>query len=348
MGMTKFDNVEDAGFIAITSEIKRWTKTLIPATLTPSPPPAQSRGQNLLTDPVTYSMQSNNKTEGISLLSGASRTYLSSLDGGFITAGWTILHAAARRGSLSDVDAALSAGVDPNVRTPEEGYTPLYVAACFGFLEISRLLLRNGAKINARTTGGSTALREASIGGATEVVKLLLNHGADTEFGTEGNNDTPLLTAAARSHLPVVIVLLEAGANINAQQNRGWSALYYSLLEKNEEMAALVLEYSPNIELSTISGVRPLQLAAMNGLNKTLRGLLDKGAEVDGKDNNGLTALRVTVQGGHLEAVQILVKRGADINVKEFNGQHSPVDIALILGHTQIYLWLMQQQDRQN
>jgi ankyrin repeat protein len=61
-----------------------------------------------------------------------------------------------------------------------------------------------------------------------------------------------------------------------------------------------------------------LRSAAFSGLKDVIEPLLDKGAEIEGKDSIGNTALFVAVVGEHLDVAEALLKNGADINAKDF------------------------------
>ncbi|MCJ1439073.1 hypothetical protein MMC27_008464 [Xylographa pallens] len=262
---------------------------------------------------------------------------------GFRTTGWTILHAAVNNKSVEGVRAVLSKGADPNCETDDKRFTPLWVAACRGLLEISRLLLDAGANVNAVSNEGTTPLKEAAQIGATEVVQLLIERGANLDLAPSIWEDGPLIVAAGKDHIEVVRVLLTAGANSRAQQSGGWSCLHYALHNKNKEMAALILEYSPDVNASTRVGVRPLHLASMAGFVDICSQLVDLGAEVEAKDSGGLTALRVAVQAGQLEAVKMLISRGARTDHVGAEDGHSLMEVALMLGHVSVYLYLEEQ-----
>jgi ankyrin repeat protein len=56
------------------------------------------------------------------------------------------------------------------------------------------------------------------------------------------------------------------------------------------------------------------------GATTELQELLDKGAQINGKNVHGLTALMMASQNGHIGAVQFLLSRGADVNAKDKDG----------------------------
>jgi ankyrin repeat protein len=90
----------------------------------------------------------------------------------FSTSGRTILHAAVNNKSVERARSVLSKGADPNCETDDTRFTPLWVAACHGLLEITHLLLDAGANVNVVNFEGTAQLKEAAQIGAAEVVRL--------------------------------------------------------------------------------------------------------------------------------------------------------------------------------
>ena len=104
---------------------------------------------------------------------------------------WT----AAAQGNIEAIKQHVSAGTDLNAKEPAGGSTPLIVAALFDHTEAARLLIENGAKVNAKNNEGSTALLTAAFLCRTETVKLLLDK--DAEVNAKNNTgQTPLDSVA--------------------------------------------------------------------------------------------------------------------------------------------------------
>ena len=85
----------------------------------------------------------------------------------------------------------------------------------------------------------------------------------------------------------------------------------------------------------------PLQRAADNGHLKTVKLLLDRGAEINTVDNRGFSALSIASQPqsfgnvGNGELIEFLVAHGADLQVRNAHGQ-TPLEYAEVRGWKEI------------
>ena len=77
-----------------------------------------------------------------------------------------------------------------------------------------RLLLQNGAKLEARTQTGKTAVHEACSGGQADALRVLLQHGANAD-AVDDYLETPLHMAAAAGEIDALRVLLRRGVGLN-------------------------------------------------------------------------------------------------------------------------------------
>ena len=108
-----------------------------------------------------------------------------------------------------------------NAANPE-GFTPLGLAGFFGHLDAAKVLLENGADVNATSPSrfANTALDAAVAGNRTDVVKVLLAAHGNPNVRSEGNA-TPLHKAAQHGNLAIVEMLVAAGADVNAVRDGG-------------------------------------------------------------------------------------------------------------------------------
>lgn len=141
---------------------------------------------------------------------------------------FTRLIDAVKTGELAAAQRLLGEGADLNARD-EQGATPLMLAASAGDLEMVRVLLAAGAAVNARTESGWTALSKAAYSAETkrgfaDVAQALIAAGADVEAPI-GYGVRPLMLAAGYGETAVVEVLLNAGADVLARNDGGYTAL---------------------------------------------------------------------------------------------------------------------------
>jgi ankyrin repeat protein len=103
---------------------------------------------------------------------------------GFNENGWTALLRAASKRNISLVQLLLEAGADPNLGDDDRNQTPLMVA--IGSSEQSRsvcsLLIAAGANVNAQTTDGMTPLMLAAQFGNLEITEMLIQFGTDVSL----------------------------------------------------------------------------------------------------------------------------------------------------------------------
>ncbi|QYS98726.1 ANK_REP_REGION domain-containing protein [Trichoderma simmonsii] len=125
-----------------------------------------------------------------------------------------------------------------------DDWTPLMVAAIWGKISMVELLLAEGADIEARDSGGRTALSLAVFRRRKGVVDLLISHGAKVNFH-DGNGSTPLLTAIDREDKAMVQLLLARGADIELKSKNGEAPAAYAAKKGYEDIASLLLAAGP-------------------------------------------------------------------------------------------------------
>jgi serine/threonine-protein phosphatase 6 regulatory ankyrin repeat subunit B len=118
------------------------------------------------------------------------------------------------RVEVTEEPMLLEKGADAVQMRTDYSCTPVIVAAQNGHVEVVRVLLEHGAKVNSARSNGGTALMVAAEKGHPETVRLLLEKGAAQNRVTH-NGDTALLIATHNGHEQVVRVLLEGGAAAN-------------------------------------------------------------------------------------------------------------------------------------
>jgi len=148
--------------------------------------------------------------------------------------GQTALYLALRSGAFGVAEALLAEPtLDVNaVNAADE--TPLMIAALKGQGDWARRLLERGAQVNKP---GWSPLHYAATGPEPAVVKLLLERGAAVDAASP-NKTTPLMMAARYGNPASVDLLLAAGADPQARNDRGLNAADFARLARREDLAA--------------------------------------------------------------------------------------------------------------
>jgi len=169
------------------------------------------------------------------------------------------LLAAVYRGDRDSVDALLA---DRPVLNVFEAAAVGDVAALHDLLDADPLL------VHAESSDGAGALHLAAYFGHADAVRLLIDRGADVNAHARGfNGVAPINSAAATSgsdeatSTECVRLLLAAGADADARQNNGSTALHAAAHSGCAEMARLLLEHSADPDAETDDGRTPRGMA---------------------------------------------------------------------------------------
>jgi ankyrin repeat protein len=150
----------------------------------------------------------------------------------------------------------------------------------------------------------------------------------------------PLHDAARAGDLEKVSALIDEGAVIDAQSNRGETPLILATLAGQEEVVELLIEKGAAIDGRNTGGFTPLHAAAYAGDAAIAELLIDHGAEINDRENKaGVTPLFPAVEEDHLEVAELLVARSADLSLQERHG-FTPLTRALFKGRRDIVILL--------
>lgn len=102
------------------------------------------------------------------------------------------------------------AGADVKTRN-KYGFTPLHIAAHYGYIDVARYLLSKGAELDSRTDTGWTPLCEAVYHKETAMVRFLVSRGANVNVRTPAGS-TPLRIANRLMYAEIASILKQHGA----------------------------------------------------------------------------------------------------------------------------------------
>ena len=155
-----------------------------------------------------------------------------------------------------------------------------------------------------------------------------------------GAADSPVADAAMRGDASAVRALLQRGADVNAAQGDGMTALHWAAEHGDYDLAAVLLESGANPGAETRIGRHtPLHVAAQGGHHLVVRTLLQNKAGKAGVNTTtttGAAPLHFAAASGSSETVTILLDSGADVNVREPQWGQTPLMFAAAAGRADV------------
>ena len=167
------------------------------------------------------------------------------------------------------VELLLKAGADANIRNFCDS-TPLHEAAEHGYLDIVQLLITHGADINALDCNESSPLHKAARFQKHQVVELLLKGGADVNVRND-QNLTPLYEAVECGSLDGVESLLTLGrqdVDVNTRGRCLRTLSHLASLRGSLDMSRLLIEHGADLNAQDNEGRTPFSVALASGHRK--------------------------------------------------------------------------------
>jgi ankyrin repeat protein len=266
------------------------------------------------------------------LLKAGART-----DGAETKNGLTALMIAAKGERPDAVTAMLAAGANVNAVDQKRGLTALHHALAsprHSSSEIAAELLVSGADPEHRAKDGYTPLMSAVDSGKFAKMSLVLSETVTVDAQT-GDGRRAITIAAGNGHEKLVKRLLKAGAKADGGSAK-ITALTQGIRARSDATVKLLLDAGADPNRAAADDRKPLMLAARTGLDESVRTLLDKGAEINGRnEKDGTTALMWAANNGHKRIVEYLIDRGADPSLTAKDGWTAG-EAARMAGHTDI------------
>ena len=142
--------------------------------------------------------------------------------------------------------------------------------------------------------------------------------------------------AASRGNKTEVERLLKGGADVNAQQADGATALQWAAYRGDAKLAEVLLKAGAKPGVANHNGATPLWLAATRGDAAVIQTLLKGGADANEQLPLGRRPLMLAARSGNLDAVRALLEHGADVNASEAERGTTALMQAADQGHAEV------------
>ena len=165
--------------------------------------------------------------------------------------------------------------------------------------------------------GAAASVPDAAMAGDRDAVRALLQKGADVN-AAQGDGVTALHWAATRGDAELTSMLLVAGANVRAATRfGGYMPLHVAAERGFGPVVQALVKAGADANATTARGTTALMLAASAGDTAALTALLDAGAKPNATETErGHTALMFAAAANRLPAVKLLLARGADPTIE--------------------------------
>ena len=145
-----------------------------------------------------------------------------------------------------------------------DGGGDLLKAIRLGEIEHVRSLIDKKVDLSVRDNRDKTPLMVAAYNNKLQIAKLLIENGAKLEeIDEKGYRRTALLFAASRRHIDIIKLLSEKGADLNAADKLGITAMM--LAAKNVDIVSFLLDKGGNFKAKDVDGWTALVYAASSG-----------------------------------------------------------------------------------
>jgi hypothetical protein len=184
----------------------------------------------------------------------------------------------------------------------------------------------------------SQGFMQASESGSIQAIKLFLSSGIDLEARDE-RGWTALMSAAFNGKAEAVGLLLKSGAKINVQDTNGYSPLHWAAFNGHDNVVRLLLQNGAEPNALSNFGWTPLMQAATRGHMLVSAQLIAAGASVNIVSADKWTALHKAVSNGQAGLVRLLLSKGANPAIEYQQGCNA-LTLAIKGGNVEIITML--------
>ncbi|XP_036716912.1 palmitoyltransferase ZDHHC13 isoform X2 [Balaenoptera musculus] len=202
-------------------------------------------------------------------------------------------------------------------------------ATQYGIFERCKELVEAGYDVRQPDKENVSLLHWAAINNRLDLVKFYISKGAVVDQLGGDLNSTPLHWAIRQGHLPMVILLLQYGADPTLIDGEGFSSIHLAVLFQHMPIIAYLISKGQSVNMTDVNGQTPLMLSAHKVLGPEPTGFLLKfnpSLNVVDKIHQN-TPLHWAVAAGNVNAIDKLLEAGASLDIRNVKGE-TPLDMA--------------------
>jgi uncharacterized protein len=218
------------------------------------------------------------------------------------------------------------------------GLTALMTAAKLDRPQDVHLLITHGSKLDAQSKDGFSALMIAIINGgknSVEISEKLIDAGADVNL-QDNDGDCALIYAAMKGLDKLVSKLINAGANANMVGYLGFTAMIWAAQEGHDTVVRHLFNGGADVDMVNNEHESALILASKNGRTEVIKTLLLAKANVDQISKNHETPLIWAASNGHTATAIALIEGGANLEIQHADDGNTALCIAASNGRLEI------------
>jgi ankyrin repeat protein len=240
-------------------------------------------------------------------------------------------------------------------RQADGGDRALFEASKNGHYDVAELLIESAvAEPRFKDPAKITALHHTSYAGNLALTRLLILEGADIN-ATDKNGQSPLCRASEGGNAAIIKLLVEMGAEIDKTDNSGRSALDQAAENGRPEVLRYLLHHGARTNSSDLGGsskhqnkvdsprprMSPLQISCKLGFEPNVVVLLEESAGPDNTAGLPRTPLSLACEGGHTGIIKLLLATGR-VNINALDeDRRAPLSYAAQGGHAEVVKLLL-------
>ena len=261
---------------------------------------------------------------------------------------WVQLHSACFNENTQDLQFLLDKNADDVNHVSSTGYAPLHIAVTKSNTDLVTCLLNQKVIVNSVTIDGRTPLHTAADQGDDAIIQQLLAHNADPRLKDAPGNTclhlavkikhetrsepikpgvsymSPLPSPYHICSIQTVQAIIDHGADVNAVNNRGKTALWVACCDGQDSLVKILLDAKADPNITDKDGDSCLH-AAIHGQcsTETIQKVFDHGAYINAVNNDRATPLLLACSTAQAESVELLLHFKADPNSADSDGDTS-------------------------